>query len=154
MNLSGHIAKHLRDVHFGGNWTSVNLKETLADVSWQQATTKVQSFNTITALVFHMDYYLDLVIKVMRGGPLDGKDQYSWEMPPISNEEEWQQLLNKTWSDAETLAGLIEQFPEDKLAKEFLDGKYGSNFRNLEGIVEHCHYHLGQIVILKKMILV
>jgi hypothetical protein len=153
MNLSAQIAKHLRDVHFGGNWTSVNLRETLKDVSWQQATTKVQSFNTIAALVYHMSYYLDVVIKVMQGGPLDAKDKYSWEMPPITNEEGWQQLLNKTWSDAETLAGLIENFPEDKLAKDFLDGKYGSNFRNLEGITEHCHYHLGQIVILKKLIL-
>lgn len=153
MNLSAQIAKHLRDVHFGGNWTSVNLKETLTDVNWQQATTKVHSFNTIAALVFHMDYYLDLVIKVMQGGPLDGKDQYSWEMPSISSEEQWQQLLNKTWSDAETLAALIEKFPEDQLANNFLDGKYGSNFRNLEGIVEHCHYHLGQIVVLKKLLL-
>ena len=36
MNLTAQIAKHFNDVHFGGNWTSVNLKETLADVTWQQ----------------------------------------------------------------------------------------------------------------------
>jgi len=48
MSLSQHLAKHLRDVHFGGNWTSVNLKDTLADVSWQQVSVKVQSFNTIS----------------------------------------------------------------------------------------------------------
>jgi hypothetical protein len=52
MNLTAQIAKHFRDVHFGGNWTSVNLKETLTDVTWQQATTKIYSLNTIATLVF------------------------------------------------------------------------------------------------------
>ena len=33
------IAKHFRDVHFGDNWTAVNLKDTIANVTWQQATT-------------------------------------------------------------------------------------------------------------------
>ena len=27
MNLTQQIAKHIREVYFGGNWTSVNLKE-------------------------------------------------------------------------------------------------------------------------------
>nr|WP_287424172.1 hypothetical protein [Candidatus Brachybacter algidus] len=47
MNTPSQIAKQFRDVLFGGNWTSVNMKETLADISWQQANTKFYSFNTI-----------------------------------------------------------------------------------------------------------
>ena len=39
MNLTAQIAKHIRDVHFGGNWTASNLKDQLAGLSWQQATT-------------------------------------------------------------------------------------------------------------------
>ncbi|HTN08398.1 hypothetical protein [Agriterribacter sp.] len=58
MTLSAQIAKHFRQIHFGGNWTSVNLKETLTDTDWQQATMKVLSFNTIAALVYHMNYYV------------------------------------------------------------------------------------------------
>ena len=71
MNLTAQIAKHFRDVHFGGNWTSVNLKESLADVSWQQATTRVHSFNTIAVLVFHMNYYVGAVTRVLQGGQPD-----------------------------------------------------------------------------------
>lgn len=33
MNVTTQIAKHFREVHFGGNWTDVYLKETLADVT-------------------------------------------------------------------------------------------------------------------------
>lgn len=38
------------------------------------------------------------------------------------------------------------------LDKPFIDEKYGSYIRNIEGVIEHSYYHLGQIVLLKKMI--
>jgi hypothetical protein len=47
MNLTEQMAKNLREVYFGGNRTSSNIKDNLADVTWQQATTQVYSFNTI-----------------------------------------------------------------------------------------------------------
>jgi hypothetical protein len=56
MKLTEQIAKQFRDLHFGGNWTSVNLKETLADVDWLEATTKIYSLNTIATLVYHTNY--------------------------------------------------------------------------------------------------
>jgi len=150
MTVTAQIAKQLRDVHFGGNWTASNLKQHLSDVTLEQATTKIPYFNTIVALVYHMNYYVGAVIKVLQGGPLDAHDNYSFDHPSISLEQDWQHLLEKTWSDAETLASLIEQLPDTKLAENFLDGKYGTWFRNLDGVIEHIHYHLGQIVLIKK----
>jgi len=52
MNLTAQIAKHFREIHFGVNWTWSNLKDNLADVTWQLATTQVYSFNTIAVLVY------------------------------------------------------------------------------------------------------
>ena len=151
MTIPALIAKRLRDVHFGGNWTSVNLKSTLADVNWQQATTKINSLNTIATLVFHINYYIGAVSKVLQGEALSAKDQYSFEHPPIASEEDWQALLAQAWRDAEEFAALIEQLPEEQLQETFVDEKYGNYYRNLQGIVEHLHYHLGQIVLLKKL---
>lgn len=153
MNLTAQIAKHFREVHFGGNWTSVNLKETLADVTWQQATTQVYTFNTIATLVYHMNYYVSAVLKVLQGGPLDAKDKYSFNLSPIRSQGDWEGLLDKTWTDAQTFASLIEQLPEPKLWEDFWDNKYGNYYRNFHGVIEHCHYHLGQIVLIKKMLL-
>ncbi len=51
-----------------------------------------------------------------------------------------------------TSPGLIAQLPEGKLWEDFADKKYGSYYRNLQGIIEHTHYHLGQIVLIKKML--
>ena len=153
MNLTAQIAKQFRDAYFGGNWTSVNLKESLSGLTWQQATTQVYSFNTIAILVFHMNYYVGVAMKVLQGGPLDGHDKYSFDCPAIQSQEDWEKLLDKTWSDAESFASMIEQFPENKLGEIFSDEKYGNYYRNLHGIIEHTHYHLGQIVLIKKILL-
>ncbi len=153
MTTPAQIAKHLRDVHFGGNWTSSNLRDHLADVTWQQATTQIYSLNTIATLVYHTHYYVSAVTKVLQGGPLDAKDIYSFDHPPIQSPEDWEQLLNKIWTDAENFARLIEQLPAPQLEETFIDQKYGTYYRNLHGIIEHLHYHLGQIVLLKKILL-
>ncbi|MBK6379408.1 MAG: DUF1572 domain-containing protein [Chitinophagaceae bacterium] len=152
MNLSVETAKHFRDVHFGGNWTSVSLKETLADVSWQQAVTKVHSFNTIAVLVYHTNYYVSAVLKVLQGEALNASDTFSFDLPPIQSETDWKNLLNKTWADAERFASLLEQLPESRFGEVFTDEKYGTYYRNMHGIIEHIHYHLGQIVVIKKLI--
>jgi len=153
MNLTAQIAKHFRDIHFGGNWTAVNLRETLSDITWQQATTEVYSFNTIAALTYHINYFVSAVLKVLQGGPLAAHDKYSFDLPPVNSAEDWKTLLDKTFKEAEEFAALVEKLPENKLWEDFSDEKYGSYYRNIAGIIEHSHYHLGQIVILKKLVL-
>ncbi len=153
MKLTEQIATHFRVVHFGGNWTSSNLKDNLADVTWQQATTQVQPFHTIATLVYHMNYFVGAILKVLKGGPLDAKDKYSFDLPPILSQEDWEKLLEKTWADVQNVACLIEQLPECELWENMADEKYGNYYRNIHGIIEHCHYHLGQIVLIKKMLL-
>ena len=152
MHLSNQIAKHFREVFFGGNWTSVNLKETLKDVNWQQATAKVHNFNTIATLVFHINYYVGVIMKVLQGNPLEGKDELSFIHPPINSQQDWENLLNKAWSDAESFASMTEQLPDSKLHEVFFNEKYATYYRNLQGFIEHTHYHLGQIVLIKKII--
>lgn len=152
MNLTQQIANHFRAVYFGGNWTSVNLKDSLSGVDWQQATTKVFSLNTIAALVYHTNYYIDAASQVLNGKPLDAHDKYSFDLPPIKSQEDWDGLLEKTWIEAENFASLIAQLPESKLDESFADNKYGNYYRNIHGIIEHTHYHLGQIVLIKKLL--
>lgn len=152
MNLSQQIAKHVRDTYTGGNWTSSSYRQHLADVTWQEAVTQIGSFNTLLTLVWHTTYYLTAVRKVLEGEPLHAKDAWSFDHPPVTSAEEWDAILQKTWQEAEAFAALVERLPESRLNEAFIDGQYGTWFRNLEGIVEHSHYHLGQIVLLKKML--
>ena len=153
MNLSAQMAKHFREVFFGGNWTSVNLKETLDDVSWQQAVTKIGDLNSIAVLVYHINYYVSAVLKVFEGGKLEASDKYSFDFSPLTNDEEWKALQDKAFVEAEKFANLVEQIPNEKFEQVFEDEKYGTYYRNIHGIIEHTHYHLGQISLIKKMLL-
>lgn len=153
MNGTTQLAKNFRGVYFGGNWTASNLKENLKDVTWKQATTQVYSFNTIARLAFHIHYYVSAVKKVLEGGPLVAKDALSFNHPNFESEEEWQSFLSNIWDEGEAFAQLIEELPERKLWDILIDEKYGNFHRNLHGIVEHTHYHLGQIVLIKKLLL-
>ena len=152
MNTPKQIAKNLRDFYYGGNWTAVNLKDALKDVSWQQAITKVNDVNTIAMLVFHINYYVDAGLSVLQGRPLKASDKYSFDLEPITSEDDWEKLIGYVFAQAELMAQEIEKLDENKLSEVFADEKYGTYFRNLMGVVEHAHYHLGQIVIIKKMI--
>ncbi len=152
MKTVAHLAKHFREIYFGGNWTWSNMKDNISDVTWQQATTQVQDFNTIAKLAFHIHYFVGSVLKVLEGGPLEAHDKFSFEVPPIESQEAWEEMLAKMWKDAERFADLVEQLPEEKLWETFSDEKYGNYYRNLQGIIEHSHYHLGQIAIIKKLV--
>lgn len=152
MNTTSQIAKHLREFHFGGNWTGVSLKEKIKDVSFEESITKVKSFHNIATLIFHMDFYIDASITFLEGGPLEAADEKSFLFQEPSNEEEWKLLLESTWANARKLADLVEFLPEEKLGEPFESEKNGIYYRCLHGIIEHCHYHLGQISIIKTLI--
>ena len=153
MNIPEQIAKHLRDTFVGKNWTCSTIQEQLKDVTWEQATTQIYDLNTIFTLVQHITYYIPAQIQVLQGNPLIASDAESFNLPKINNKNEWQQFLHKKYEEAEQLATLIEKLPEEKLNEYFTDEKYGTYFRNLVGMIEHLHYHLGQIVFLKKIIM-
>jgi len=152
MSLTKQIAKQFTDVYFGGNWTAVNLKDTVLELTWQDATTKVYTFNTIVALVYHMNYYVGLVLKVMKGLPLDGHDKFSFNHPAVESQQQWDSLLEKVWADANEFSKLVEELPEEKLWQNLAAEKYGNYYRNITGIIEHNHYHLGQIILIKKLV--
>ena len=129
------------------------IKEQIDDLDWKQATTKIGSLNTIAILTFHLNYYVAGLIQVLEGGPLEIRDKYSFDAPPIESQEDWEALRDKSYRDAEKFANLIEALPDEQLSQGFVDEKYGTYYRNLTGVIEHSYYHFGQISLLKKMVL-
>ena len=152
MKITTQLARHLREVYFGGNWTEADLKSQMEGIGWEQAIQKIEGYNTIAALVFHMTYYVRIMAGALNNGRLEGKDIDSFSHPPVNSEGDWAKMLGQTWQDVEALAAIIEEFPEDKLGELFFEDKYGTYFRNFQGIIEHCHYHLGQVALLKKAV--
>lgn len=154
METSKQLANRFREVHLDGTWiASTNYKDQLMKVSWEQATTKIGSLNTIAALTFHINYYITGISDFFENGFLKIKDKYSFDLSPINSEKEWNSLMTNLINNADKFASQVESMPDQKLEEVFADEKYGSFRRNIEGLIEHSYYHLGQITLIKKMLM-
>lgn len=153
MKRSLSLAKRLREVLLSGHWiANTNYKEQIMNTNWSQATQKVANLNTIAALVYHIDYYLLGLLQVFKGGTLDIHDQYSFDLPEMQSEADWNSLVGNFLNHAEQFVAQVEQLDDEILDQDFVDEKYGSYLRNIEGVIEHSYYHLGQLSLIRKLI--
>ncbi|WP_281234754.1 DUF1572 domain-containing protein [Flavobacterium gelatinilyticum] len=153
MKSTVEIASRFREIILNGTWVAnTNYKLQLENLDWKTAVTPIQNLNTIAVLAQHIHYYINGLNLVFKGGPLDIKDKFSFDFLPIQSQDEWENFLTKFWNDSEEFASLIEQMPDEKLNESFVDEKYGTYRRNIDCMIEHSYYHLGQIVLLKKLL--
>ena len=153
MKTVQQLASRFREVILNGTWiANTNFKHQLAELRYEIAIAEIQQLNTIAALAQHVHYYIKGINNVFKGGTLEIKDQFSFDFPPIDSQTHWENFLSQFWNDAEEFALFVEQMPEEKLNQAFTDEKYGTYQRNIDAMIEHAYYHLGQIVLIKKMI--
>lgn len=153
MQLTHLLAQHLKDVYEGNNWTDVNIDTTLEDIDWKKAQQQTEaSPNTIASLLHHLLYWNGIILKRKNGETPVIPEENGYDVPFLNNEEEWAALKEKTHQSFLELADAIKDFPEDKLLENYAPAIPSTYYRNFQGIVEHAHYHLGQIIILKKLI--
>lgn len=152
MKITEQLAKHFRDIHFGGNWTCSNLRDQIKDIPFEKINLQVNGFNSVLTLTCHTTYYDKVLRQVLEGGELNSKDELSFVLPTLHSQADWEAYQEQLWQQAEATARLIEQMPDEKLSDYFTEEKYGTYYRNIAGIIEHLHYHLGQIALIKKMI--
>lgn len=109
MSKASQLAKRFRGVLLDGHWiANTNFTDQLSDVTWEQAITKISDLNTIAMLTFHIDYYIAGILNVFEGGNLEIKDKFSFDLPPIESQEQWENLLDKLLKDSEKFATLLE----------------------------------------------
>ncbi len=154
MNRSHQLADRLREVLLSGRWiANTNYKEQLMQTSLEQALTQISTLNSIAALAYHVNYYLAGILNVLNGGPLEIRDKYSFDLPTLTSEADWINLREEFLMNAELFVQKVALLSDEQLDSTFVKPEYGTYLRNMEGFVEHAYYHLGQIVIIRKMIL-
>lgn len=154
MERNKDLANRLNEVLLNGHWIAqTNFKTQLEGLSWVQATHQIGTLNTIAALTFHVNYYLAGLLNVFKGGGLEIRDKYSFDLPPIKSESDWKSLVAEFLKNSEEFVRQVANMPDQKLDEPFVDDKYGTYLRNIEGIIEHTYYHLGQVSLIRKMII-
>lgn len=147
------LAIRLREVFLEGTWiANTNFKAQLSSIPWVEATTKLQNLNTIADLTFHINYYLQGILDAFRTGKLEIQDKFSFDTPPITSAEDWDNLVQQFLKNANIFVASIGVLDNEALQKPFFDERYGTLERNIEGVIEHSYYHLGQISLIKKLL--
>ena len=154
MNRSSFITSRLKEVLLDGRWiANTNYKEQLLSVNSEQANYKIGNLNTIAALTYHVNYYLGGLLKAFETGKLEISDKYSFEAPPIGSEADWDKRVNGFLENSEKFVSYVGTMDDAVFDQPFVDEKYGTYWRNIEGVIEHSYYHLGQISLIRKLIL-
>jgi len=154
MTRSLALAKRIREVLLDGTWIAhTNWKDQIQAVTWEEAIQGLENLNTIALLTFHVNYYLQGMLQYFDGGDLEIQDKYSFDLPEIRSEEDWKRLVQDFILHSERFVLCVEHMDDSLLDQDFVDEKYGSYLRNLEGVIEHSYYHLGQVSLIRKMIL-
>jgi hypothetical protein len=152
MKLSEAIAQHLLDVHEGNNWTEVDLAHTLHDVTLAEATTlTAASPNTIASLVHHLTFWNRVMTRRAQGIYTEVGEANGFDGPTLHTEADWVELKADNIRSAHELATAIQQVADVSFTTPILPN-YPSVYKNLQGSVEHVHYHLGQLVLLKNLV--
>ena len=86
-----------------------------------------------------------------RYGRIEISDKYSFNLPELKSEEAWQDLVKDLLFNANEFADMVANLPEADWHKPFIDSNYGTLIRNIEGVIEHSYYHLGQLVLISKL---
>lgn len=154
IEMNKDLVNRLREVLLSGKWiANTNFKEQITSISWEQAIEKIENLNTISLLTFHVNYYLKGLLQVFEGGNLEIKDKFSYDMPEIVSETDWLNLVNEFVSNAERFVNHVEKMDDNLLKQPFVKEEYGSYLRNIEAQIEHSYYHLGQVSLIKKLVM-
>jgi hypothetical protein len=153
MRRNLNLANRLREVLLNGHWiANTNFKEQILSVDWRQATQKIGHLNSIAALTYHVNYYLSGLLNAIENGKLEIRDKYSFDLPQIHSEEDWKKLVADFLATSEKFVCRVEQMDDSIFDQPFVDEKYGDYLRNIEGVIEHSYYHLGQVSLIRKMV--
>ncbi len=154
MNLSGEaLSLRVKEVLLDGKWVAnTNVKEQIESVDFREATTVYENLNSIAALTFHLTYYLKGVAQVFEGRPLEIKDQYSFDMPTLTHPKDWEVLKKDFLASAQIFIDCVSVMDDQLLSSCFVKEAYGSYQRNIEVLIEHSYYHLGQMMLIRKLV--
>lgn len=130
-------------------WYGSSIMEILKTVNPLIVNQRVGDVHSIAELVEHMVSWRTFAAKRLLGdAQFEINDSTNF---PIS--QNWENTIKRLLQSQEELVMAAKQFPEERLNELVPSNQFRYTFYTLlHGIVQHDVYHLGQIVLLKKVI--
>lgn len=149
-NEINRMLKLFADLQHGDCWIGNNFKEVLHGVDGKKAMAGLSgNTNSIWQLVSHITYWRSSVVNRLTGST-NPPPFTDFLLPDDPNEENWRQALHDFEAAYHLLRNAIHHFNEENLDKP--SPRKGQTFYELiMGCLQHDAYHLGQMMLLKKI---
>ncbi len=150
-NEINRIVKLFADLQHGDCWIGNNFKEVLHGVDFKKAIENISgNTNSIWQLVAHITYWRTTVVNRLTG--TDNPPPFlDFLLPNDPSEENWRQALHDFEAAYHLLRNAIHSFHEENLQKPS-PRKDQTFYELIMGCLQHDAYHLGQMMLLKKVL--
>jgi len=152
MKETERIAKLFEDLYNSTPWIDVNLLGTLKRISAKQASKKISpNWNSIWEITNHIISWRENVLERVQGRVLQTPaDNYFSEIRETT-ENDWKETLKKLEDSQQQWLQVLKEFNEDNFSKIYPNNQM-TYYEHIHGILQHDAYHLGQIVLLAKVV--
>jgi uncharacterized damage-inducible protein DinB len=153
MGEKQRILKMLSDLYDGSPWTDLSILGVVGDLTAAQASAKpIAQMHSVWEYLNHIIYWRTVIARILSGqaGRQDG-DAADFEQIPDTSETAWRETLSRLERCQETLVGVVSKVCDGKL--DAFDQNFKATYYELiQGVVQHDAYHLGQAMIVKKIV--
>ncbi|AYN04837.1 DinB family protein [Flavobacterium sp. 140616W15] len=152
MSENRRISNLYQSIYNGNPWLEVTLVDTLKNVRAEQAYRKINpNLNTIWEIVNHLIQWRRNILRRVQGETVITPDHNYFVTILDSSEAAWEQSLQSLEKSQELWNSFLEDFDDSDLDKIYPSNGH-TYYEHIHGIIQHDVYHLGQIVILKKLL--
>jgi|SRR4030095_983483 len=144
--------KKLSGDHFNGTpWLDVTILGTLKGITAEQAAEKFGGLNSIWQIVNHMRLWREALLARLMDNPVKQPDDNFISELTNTSAKAWAETIKDFERSQENIISFLESSKDNMLEKVSPASGY-SYFELAMSIMLHDTYHLGQIVLLTKLI--
>ncbi|MBC7935002.1 MAG: DinB family protein [Rhizobacter sp.] len=143
--------KKLLDDHFSGDpWIDVPLLKSLDGITAKDAARSIHGLNSIWQIVHHMTCWRETILERVKGKKIPSPaDNYFALIEDLSSKA-WVNAIKRLKESQKDLQHYLSvEFTDPDVSPE---GSSYTRYELLQGILQHDAYHLGQVILIRKML--
>ena len=150
MKENQRLSKLLQD-HFNGDpWIDVQILDSLKGLTAKDAAREIHGLNSIWQIVQHMACSRETILERLSGKNLPAPAHNYFMAIEDTSAKAWEDAIRKLEASQKKWLGYLSAEIPDPDGKP-VAGAY-SRYELIQGILQHDAYHLGQIILIRKML--
>src|SRR6476620_1556437 len=150
MKETERIASLFEKLYQGSPWIDVNIKDTLAIITAEDAASHpIEKCNSIWQIVNHLISWRLNVLKRIQGEVITTPNHNYFLEITDTSEAAWKKTLQHLDESQQKWMAFLKTFNTEDFSKIYPNNNM-DYYEHIHGILQHDCYHLGQILLLAK----